>query len=77
MDNKEKYDILEEVVKLSEVYAERREDEVLLMDYADRVKLSRNAARARLDKLVEKGILETRLATWDNKTVRVYRKAGE
>lgn len=77
MNNTERSKILSELIELTEIYPEKRDDEVMLMEYADEVHLSRNSARTRLDKLVEKGILETHLARYDNKTVRVYRKVGE
>ncbi len=77
MNNTERSKILSEIVELTEIYPEKHDDEIMLMEYADEVHLSRNSARARLDKLVEKGILETHLARHNNKTVRVYRKAGK
>jgi len=77
MNDNERAKILAEIIELSEMYAPIKDDEIKLMDYADEVGLSRNSARMRLDRLVESGILETRLAKWENKIVRVYRKVGE
>lgn len=79
MNDDERARMLAEIIAMSETYPEIRDDEIRLMDYAesDEVRLSRNSARTRLDKLVEKGILETRLARDGSKIVRVYRKVGE
>lgn len=77
MNDNEQSSILAEIVALSEPYAKIRNDEITLQTYAQEVKLSPNAARARLDKLVEEGILQTRLARVENHTMRVYGKAGE
>ena len=77
MDDTERAAILAEIVEMSDPYPEMRSDEIRLQNYADETGLSRNSSRTRLDKLVDAGILETRIARDGSKIVRVYRKVGE
>ena len=72
-----KDDLLEEIVRYTELPA-MREGDITLADYVERVGVKRDAAATRLQRLVDEGILETEMAKCpDGRNRRVYRRASK
>lgn len=73
LDDSEPADILEEIIKLSSNYRDRRPDaEVTAREYAVAKQVSRKRAVRALDDLVEQGELATELVLNDGSVTRVW-----
>ena len=73
LDDTEPVDILDEIIKLSSSYRDRRPDaEVTAREYAIAKRVSRKRAVRALDDLVEQGELATELVLNDGTVTRVW-----
>lgn len=76
MNNAEKSKILQEMIDLTEP-PHIESGDVTLSEYAERAGITRSSARNRLQKVVDKGLLETKIVKCpDGKHRRIYRLTG-